>query len=114
MDKTSKRVLKYLCKHNLYKNYAFFFVGDSYREIADDLNILEIELKQCISQLRADGYISYVFTGNNVTGFAITNKGLHYKEIFFRESAKAVIKYIAVPVVVAIISAIVLHELGLK
>lgn len=105
MDRTSKRVLKYLCKYNVYNNYAFFFVDGHCQEFAERLDMLEIELKQCISYLHKEEYVDYTFTGEQVTGFVLTHKGLHFQEIRKEEHSSILIKAMIIPVIVGILIA---------
>lgn len=104
MDKKSKKVLKYLCKHRNYKDYAFFFTNGLREKTANKLKISVDDLNECIKFLNEKGYITYHRTDSRIYGFILKHKGIHAEEFERIEKMRFIYKSILVPIIVSIIT----------
>jgi len=112
MDKTSKKVLNYLCEYKDYNNYSFFFVGDMLQEFSKRLNMKPDELRACITYLHNKDYVDYTMTSNEITGFVINHNGIHHDEFRFIDRKKFIKTSVIVPIVVSFLTTLLID--GLK
>lgn len=107
MDKQSKKVLEYLCKHRNYKDYAFFFTNGLREKTAKELKISVDDLNECIKFLFENGYISYHRTDDRLYGFILKHNGIHAKEFDRIEKMQFIFRSILVPIIVSVTTTLI-------
>lgn len=89
MDKTSKRVMRYIeseCNGTL--NFLRIPIGDA----TEHIGISTQDLQQCLSFLEEDGYVTRLRTSSgNFCGVSLSHKGRNYR--YFRR--QQILAYVA-------------------
>lgn len=111
MDKTSKKVLKFLHLNRDYKKYAFFFNNGTFETFARWLNLSESDLAECLNYLYDNGYIKYFYVQDRVVGFSLEHKGIHFNEFNRIEKMQFIFKSIMVPIFVSVITSLIVNWL---
>ena len=107
MDKTSEKVLTFLCFHKDYEKYAFFFNNGTFELSAKLLNMSENDLKECLNYLCENKYIQYVYLQNRPVGLLLKHKGKHFREFNRISTIQFIFKSIIVPVIVSVSTTLV-------
>ncbi len=109
MDRKSKRVLNYLCSEKGYKE-IFYGVANTLNDISEmsiRLNISVRECKAAVDYLEVRGFVKFTRDSvGNIMSFRLTHIGMNYKAFWRIELRDFLMKSVVVPIVVAIITAI--------